>query len=293
MSGQAPHRLAGVMGWPVAHSRSPLIHGHWLAEHGVAGEYRLLPVEPGNLALALKNLHANGFAGCNLTLPHKVAAMPMMDTLDAVALAIGAVNTVVVGAHGELLGRNTDAWGYLHNLRDTTPDWQSHQPAVMLGAGGAARAVAYALGTAGVPEVRIVNRSANKAQELAQTFTQHFAATTGARFVATDWSDLAHALKHASLLVNTTDLGMSGQAPLAIDLSTLPAHAVVSDIVYTPLRTQLLASASQRGLRTSDGLGMLLHQARAGFQAWFGPLPQVTALLRQRVEASLAHPPAT
>jgi shikimate dehydrogenase len=271
---------AGVMGWPVAHSRSPLLHGFWLTQHGIKGAYELLPVRPEDLKTALRGLVVQGFAGCNLTVPHKQAALAMVDHVDAMAARIGAVNTVTVRRDGTLEGRNTDAFGFRENLRAAEPAWRaSAGPAVVLGAGGAARAVVAALLDEGTPEIRLVNRSRDKAAALA--------AALGGAITVIDWSCRATALANAALLVNTTSLGMTGQPPLDLALDALPKTAVVNDIVYAPLETPLLEAARGRGNPAVDGLGMLLHQARPAFAAWFGVTPEVTPALRQTVVASL------
>ena len=272
--------LAGVMGWPIAHSRSPVIHGHWIEQLGMRGAYVPLAVNPVNLPEALQGLSALGFAGCNLTLPHKVDALTCIAELDHVARQIGAVNTVVVQADGSLRGTNTDAFGYIQSLREEQPDWQADSgPAVVLGAGGAARAIVWALADAGVKEIRLFNRSPDKAHEMARQF--------GSPVKALAWEQRHDALADAGLLVNTTTQGMQGQAALDIDLSALPQTALVSDIVYTPLETDLLLRAKLRGNSVVNGLGMLLHQARPGFEAWFGVMPEVTPALWQKVLATL------
>ena len=267
------------MGWPISHSRSPVIHSHWLAELGLRGAYVPLAVNPARLSDALHGLSALGFAGCNLTLPHKTDALACIHQLDDVARQIGAVNTVVVNADGSLRGTNTDAFGYIHSLREAQPGWRADQgAAVVLGAGGAARAVVWALADAGVKDIRLLNRSLDKAQAMAADF--------GAPVQALDWSQRHAALADAGLLVNTTTQGMQGQPALDIDLSALPLHALVSDIVYTPLQTDLLLRAQARGNAVVNGLGMLLHQARPGFQAWFGVMPEVTPALWEKVLAT-------
>jgi shikimate dehydrogenase len=272
---------AGVMGWPVEHSRSPVLHRFWLRQHGIDGDYSLLPVPPEGLAMALRALPQRGFAGCNLTLPHKEAALAIVDEVDAVARRIGAINTIVVKPDGALEGRNTDAFGFLANLQLTEPRWRAATgPAVVLGAGGGARAVAAALGDAGVAEIRVVNRSRERALALA--------AALGAAIRIVDWADRDKALAGAALLVNTTSLGMAGQPSLALALDALPRTAVVYDIVPVPPMTQLLVAARARGNPVIDGLGMLLHQARHGFAAWFGVLPEVTPALRMAVAATLS-----
>jgi len=269
-------RIAGVVGWPVAHSLSPRLHGYWLKHYGIDGAYVPLPVRPEDLTDALRALPKLGFAGSNVTVPHKQAALEAMDDLDEAAGRIGAVNTVVIGGDGRLEGRNTDAFGFIENLREAAPDYRAGQgPAVVLGAGGAARAVVAALLDAGAPEVRIVNRSRARAEALAADF--------GSGCAALPWSEREAALTEAALLVNTTLLGMSGQPALDLPLDRLPVQAVVNDVVYDPLETALLAAARRRGNRAVDGLGMLLHQARPGFEAWFGVAPEVTPALREAV----------
>lgn len=278
LSGSA--RLAGVIGWPVSHSRSPRLHGHWLARHGLDGAYVPLAVAPENLEIALRGLGALGFAGANVTVPHKEAACALVDDLDPLARRIGAVNTLVVGADGRLSGRNTDAHGFMANLRAGAPDWRGDAPAVVLGAGGAARAVVVGLLDAGVPEVRLTNRT----QGRAETMAAELAGDAGTITVI-DWSRRGDALDGAGLVVNTTTLGMAGQAALDLDLAPLPLQAVVTDIVYTPLETPLLANGRARGHTVVDGLGMLLHQAVPGFRAWFGIEPVVDDDLRRFVLA--------
>jgi len=273
-------RVAGVMGWPVAHSRSPRLHGYWLDHCGVDGAYVPFAVAPDDLARALDALPALGVAGVNLTVPHKEAALGRMASLSETARRIGAVNTVIVAEDGSLAGDNTDAFGFIENLRAGAPDWRAEAgPAVVLGAGGAARAVAVALQDTGAPEIRIVNRTPARAERLASDL--------GAPLVARPWDDLDRALADARLLVNATTLGMTGGPAPVIDLAPLPAGAVVNDIVYVPRVTALLAAAAGRGLATVDGLGMLLHQARPGFRAWFGVDPEVTPELRAFVEHDL------
>ncbi|HEX7969457.1 MAG TPA: shikimate dehydrogenase [Stellaceae bacterium] len=274
-------KRAGVMGWPVEHSRSPVLHGFWLKQYNIDGEYVLLPVRPEELATALRGLAARGFAGCNLTIPHKEAALAIVDRVDATARRIGAVNTVIVRSEGSLEGRNTDAFGFYSNLKTALPNWCADAgPAVVLGAGGGGRAVVAALLDNGAPEVRLVNRHRDRAAALA--------AALGGRIEVVDWARREDALAGAALLVNTTSLGMAGQPPLDLALDALPAHAAVNDIVYVPMETPLLAAARKRGNPVVDGLGMLLHQARPGFAAWFGVMPEVTPALRQAVMAGLA-----
>jgi shikimate dehydrogenase len=276
----ASFRTAGIIGWPVGHSRSPLIHGYWLARHGIAGAYVPLPVQPGRVAVAVRGLPALGFAGANVTVPHKEAALAAADTADPLARRIGAANLLVVREDGGVAASNTDAYGFLANLRERCPAWRAAAgPAVVLGAGGSARAVVVSLLDAGVPEVRLLNRTRARAEELADTHDR--------RLVVQDWTAAPRALADAALLVNTTTLGMAGQAPLELDLAALPLAAAVADLVYVPLATTLLAAARARGHPVADGLGMLLHQAVPSFEAWFGVRPEVTAELRAMVEASL------
>jgi shikimate dehydrogenase len=262
-------RIAGIMGWPVGHSRSPVLHNHWLEHYKIDGAYIPLPVEPVYFAQALRILPRLGLCGVNITVPHKEAALAAVDEADATARRIGAVNTVVVRADGSLEGRNTDGYGFLENLRKTRPDWRAGAgPAVVIGAGGAARAVCFALHDAGAPEIRIINRTVSRAEALAIDLKD------GVRVVP--WFDREAALEDAALLVNTTTLGMTGTPPLTIALDSLPVEAVVNDIVYAPLMTELLKAAAARGNPTVGGLGMLIHQARPGFHAWFGVDPEVT-----------------
>ncbi len=273
----AKARLAGVMGWPVDHSLSPRLHGFWLEHYRIDGAYLPLPVAPEHFERALRGLADAGFRGVNLTLPHKQAGLAACHQVEPLAERIGAVNTVVF-QDGRLAGRNTDAFGFLENLRQGAPTWDAAAgPALVLGAGGAARAVAAALLDAGAPEVRLSNRTAARAEALARAL--------GARVVPVAWEGRADALDGLALLVNATSLGMAGQPELDLDLGPLPAAALVTDIVYTPLETPLLARARARGNPAVDGLGMLLHQARPGFEAWFGVAPEVTAELRAFVLA--------
>lgn len=267
------------MGWPVAHSRSPVIHNHWIAEHGLRGAYVLLPVQPERIETALRALPVLGFAGCNLTIPHKVAALGVVDRVESMAQRIGAVNTIVVEADGSLTGRNTDGFGYIQSLLDAQPGWRANSgPAVVLGAGGAARAVIVGLMDCGATEIRLTNRSWAKAHDMAQEF--------GGPVRAIPWEDRHDTLAGAALLVNTTNQGMHGEAALDLSLDQLPAHAMVSDIIYVPLETPLLAAARLRGHVTVNGLGMLLNQARPAFAAWFGVQPDVTPALLAKVLAT-------
>jgi len=269
-------RLAGVMGWPVTHSRSPRLHGYWLRRYSIDGAYVPLPVHPETVTAALRALPLLGFVGANVTVPHKESALAAVDRTTAEARRIGAVNTVVVADDGTLDGRNTDGFGFSENLRAAVPGWSARSgPAVILGAGGSARAVAATLADGGAPEIRLVNRTPERAERLA--------ADLGGPFRVVAWNDRATALADAALLVNSTTLGMTGQPALDLELDRLPSGAVVNDIVYAPLETALLAAARARGNRVVDGLGMLLHQARPGFAAWFGVEPEVTPELRRFV----------
>ena len=265
-------RLAGVMGWPVAHSRSPRIHGYWLEEKGIDGAYLPLAVRPEALGAALAALPALGFRGCNLTAPHKEAALAHMASLSAIARRIGAVNTVTVGEGGALHGDNTDGFGFIGHLRQEASAWRPDLPVAMLGAGGAARAVVDALSAAGVTEIRVANRSPERAAALA--------AEAGDTVRPLPWEEREAALEGCGLLVNTTQLGQVDKPALDLDLGRLPSEAVVYDLVYAPLETDLLKAARARGNATVDGLGMLIHQARPGFAAWFGAEAEVTAGLR-------------
>ncbi|MBL8832821.1 MAG: shikimate dehydrogenase [Rhodospirillales bacterium] len=272
--------MAGVMGWPVMHSRSPRLHNYWLQKHGLAGVYVPLGIKIEGLGAALRALPALGFSGCNLTIPHKVEALKIVDNLDPLAKRIGAANCIVVGPDGSLNGFNNDGWGYIENVVDRVPGWRADAgPVVVVGAGGGARAVIVGLQDRGAREIRLVNRSPERAAALV--------AQIGGSITTIAWNDRNRALDGAAMVVNTTSQGMVGQPALDLSLDVLPKTALVSDIVYTPLETPLLAAARKRGNPTVDGLGMLLHQARPAFKAWFGVLPEVTAELRQSIEATL------
>ena len=270
---------ACVMGWPVAHSLSPALHNYWLKRHGIAGEYTRQAVPPAELAAALQGLRAGDWRGCNLTIPHKETALPLLDRIDGAARRIGAVNTVVV-EDGRLAGTNTDGFGFLENLRTAVAGFDAKAgPAVVLGAGGAARAIVDALSEAGAPAIRLTNRSLERAGALARTL--------GGPIEPVPWERRAAALDGAALLINATSLGMEKNPPLDLDLARLPKAAVVNDIVYAPLETPLLKTARARGHRVVDGLGMLLHQGRPGFKLWFGAMPEVTTELRAAVLAAM------
>jgi shikimate dehydrogenase len=270
LSGKA--KVAGLIGWPVAHSRSPRVHGYWLAEHGIDGAYVPLPVAPDKLEVAVRGLAAAGLRGVNVTIPHKQAVMALCDAIDDTACRIGAVN-VLIFDDGRIRGTNTDSFGFMANLKAGAPNYGAAKaPAVLLGAGGGARAVAAGLLDAGLPELRLCNRSRDRAAQLAEDI--------GGPITVVPWEERAAALAGSGLLVNSTSLGMTGQPPLDMPLDDLDPGAVVCDLVYSPLETALLAAARARGCTGVDGLGMLLHQARPCFTAWFGPDPQVTPALR-------------
>lgn len=273
LSGKA--KIAGIFGWPIAHSRSPRLHGFWLEKYDVDGTYVPLAVTPERFEAAFRALPALGFRGVNITLPHKEAALENCDVVDDQARRIGAVNTVVVDESGKLIGSNTDAFGFIESIRQESNWSVDLGPALVLGAGGAARAVTVALIDAGVSTVRIANRTHARAEA--------FSAEFGERVSVVDWEARGDALGDLGLLVNTTTLGMLGHDPLDLDLSGLAKTAVVNDIVYTPLQTPLLRDAAARGNRTVDGLGMLLHQAQPGFEKWFGIRPTVDDTLRRFV----------
>lgn len=273
-------RVAGVIGWPVAHSLSPRVHGYWLQHYGIDGAYVPLPVKPENVASALAGLPKLGLVGANVTVPHKEAALASAHEATAFAKYIGAANTLVVRTDGTVLADNTDARGFIENLKAGYPAWNAKAgPAVVLGAGGAARAVCAGLLECGVEQLVLCNRSRDRAETLAEVF--------GAAIRVVPWDDRGNAILDAALVVNTTTLGMAGQPNLEIKLDGLPLSAVVTDLVYRPLKTDLLVAAAARGNPVVDGLGMLLHQARPGFAAWFGVDPEVTDALREFVLAGM------
>jgi len=279
MSATKAFGLAGIIGWPVAHSRSPVVHNYWLAEHHLQGSYVLLPVLPERLPAALAGLVALGFRGCNVTTPHKQAVMPLIEHIDPMAARIGAVNTIVVQDDGSLRGFNNDGNGFVQSLRDEKPGWRPDEgPITILGAGGAARAILVALAAQGSKEIRLVNRTFEKAQTLA--------AELGPPIVAVRWEERAEALRGAATLINATTQGSAGKPPLDLPLDALPREAIVGDAIYVPPETPLLAAARARGNRTANGLGMLLNQARPAFEAWFGVMPSITPGLRRAIEAT-------
>jgi len=267
-------QLAGILGWPVAHSRSPLIHNYWISELGLDAAYLPLPVAPDDFADAVRALPKLGLAGANVTVPHKQAAFELADSLDPLAKRLGAVNTLVFAKDGSIEGRNTDVHGFLENLRAGAPDIDfAAGHTVVLGAGGAARAVIAGLLEAGCKKVRILNRTTERAEALAEDFGD-------SRIDVEHWERREASLGDASLLINATSLGMEGAAALDLSLDALPDSAVVNDLVYAPLETDLLRAARDKGCRAVDGLGMLLHQAAPAFEAWFGVSPAVTDGLR-------------
>ena len=271
--------LAGVMGDPVMHSRSPKLHNYWLAKYGLAGAYVPLAITAGYLRAALRALPALGFSGCNLTIPHKEAALALVDKVDPLARRIGAVNCVVVAADGSLEGQNHDAFGYVESIREAQPSWRADRgPIVVIGAGGGARAVLVGLLDGGAREIRLVNRTPARAKSLAREL--------GGPIIALNWNEREAALGGAAMLINATNQGMVGEPALDLALDSLPVTALVSDIIYIPRETALLAAARKRGNPTVNGLGMLLHQARPAFHAWFGIMPEVTPELRATIEAT-------
>ena len=272
-------RRACVIGWPIEHSRSPLIHGYWLERYGIEGRYEKVAVAPEDAAAFLKGLESGGYVGCNVTVPLKEIAFAAVEEREDCARAVGAVNTVWI-ENGRLVGANTDTYGFMTHLDASAPQWREHdRPVTLIGAGGAARAIAFGFVAAGVGAVRIVNRTRERADALA--------ADLGPRVQAHAWGDLARAVADAGVVVNTTTIGMKGEGSVPIDVRILGSDCVVADIVYVPPETRLLADARAAGLATVDGLGMLLHQAAPGFERWFGVRPEVTGELRARLVADI------
>jgi shikimate dehydrogenase len=272
-------KRACVIGWPIEHSRSPLIHNHWLKVYGIDGAYTKEAVRPEEVGTFLKSLAANGYVGCNVTVPHKEAAFAAADEKDESASAVGAANTLWL-EHGKLFAANTDTYGFMTNLALQAPGWDAlDAPVAILGAGGAARAITYGFLKAGVGEIRVFNRTLARAEALAKDF--------GPRVKAFDWSERGKRSRRCAVLVNTTTIGLNGVGSIDIDFHTFDATCVVADIVYVPLETELIVRAMGRGLRTVDGLGMLLHQAVPGFQKWFGVRPEVTPELREILVADI------
>jgi len=275
----AKARAACLIGWPAAHSRSPLIHHYWLRTLGIEGGYSIEAIPPEGFAEFVLHLAGHGFVGANITRPHKERALAL-SVPDARARAVGAANTLWY-EQGELRSTNTDIEGFIDNLDASAPSWDGADEALVLGAGGASRAVVFGLIERGIARVHLANRTKERARRLADQF--------GAKVHPAAWENIGDLLPRARLLVNTTSLGMHGQPALDVDIGRLPSDAVVADLVYVPLETPLLLAAKARGLKTADGLGMLLHQAVRGFELWFGRRPQVTSELRSLVEADLTR----
>ncbi len=270
--------LAGVIGHPVGHSRSPKLHGHWLKTYGLEGHYVPMDVAPADLEAVLRTLPKAGFVGTNVTVPHKEAALRIADHVSDRATVIGAANTLVFREDGSIHADNTDGYGFMENLRAGAPDWNAKDgPAVVFGAGGAARAVLQALADEGVPEILLTNRTRTRADHLKEEF--------GQRITVVDWVQAGNVIENAELVVNTTSLGMQGQPELRVPLDGLQPGVVVTDLVYAPLKTNLLETAEEAGCTVVDGLGMLLHQAVPGFERWFGVRPEVNDDLRVAVLA--------
>ncbi|MBL4602684.1 MAG: shikimate dehydrogenase [Emcibacteraceae bacterium] len=275
-------KIAGVVGDPISHSLSPVLHGYWLKKYDIKGEYEAFHVAPNELPDFIKRLKTNKIEGVNFTVPHKESVMGLVDELDSAAEKIGAVNTVYFTDEGKLLGSNTDGYGFIKNLKQSITNWIStNKVAVIIGAGGAARAATVSLLDDGIDEIRLINRTHSRAVALSEEIGDK-------RIKAILWDDYEQALLGADLLVNVTTLGMTGQPELVLNINNLPIGAVVYDIVYNPLETDLLKRARERGNKTVDGLGMLLHQAAPGFKAWFGIFPEVDDDLRHHLIKALA-----
>jgi shikimate dehydrogenase len=276
MSEQPRIPLAGVIGHPIAHSRSPALHGYWLRRYGLKGHYIPMDVAPADLRETLALLPRLGFVGLNVTIPHKEAVLQLADVITDRAALIGAANTLIFRRDGRIQADNTDGAGFIANLRQSAPDWNpAAAPAALFGAGGAARAVVAALLEVGVPEIRITNRTRPRAEALRSDF--------GAKLVVVDWVQAGNMLEGAGTVVNTTSLGMTGKPEFRVPLDALEPSALVTDLVYAPLKTRLLAEAEAMGCRVVDGLGMLLHQAAPGFERWFGQRPEVDQATRDTV----------
>jgi shikimate dehydrogenase len=271
--------LAGVMGWPIAQSRSPVMHNYWIEKYQLSGRYVPLAVKPERLADAIRGLPALGFRGCNLTMPHKQYAMTMIDSLTDTARRIGAVNCIVVGDDGRMSGTNHDGNGYVMSVQEVAPHWKpSDGPIAILGAGGAARAIIVALLERGATEIRLINRTVEKAERIAKELDPAIKPIS--------WDQRSDAIGDVALLVNATNQGMAGSPALDISLDRLSPQTLVSDLIYVPPQTSFLAAAKARGNVTINGLGMLLHQARPAFQAWFGVMPEISADLRATIMAT-------
>ena len=268
--------IAGVIGWPIAHSRSPRLHGHWLQRYGIAGSYVALPVMPEHLAEVLRAMPRMGFVGANVTIPHKESVLALADVVTDRAALIGAANTLIFRPDGKIHADNTDGYGFIANIRQNAPGWiPDLGPAAVIGAGGAARAVVASLLESGVTELRIANRTRVRAEQIKAEF--------GAKVVVYDWAQAGNMLEGATTVVNATSMGMTGKQALRVPLDALAPGTLVTDLVYTPLMTDFLLEAQSRGCQVVDGLGMLLHQAAPGFERWFGRRPEVDEALRQAV----------
>ncbi|MFO1303300.1 MAG: shikimate dehydrogenase [Burkholderiales bacterium] len=279
MAGPHDFGIAGLLGWPVAHSRSPVIHNHWLAQFGIPGRYVLFPVPPEKLEAAVRGIQVLGLRGCNVTTPHKQAIFPLLDRVDELARRIGAVQTVVVEKDGSLTGFNNDGNGFIQSLKDAKPDWRPDSgPILVLGAGGASRAVVASLAAQGAKEIRLANRTQDKAQEIADA--------VGSLVKVVPWEQREDALDGVALVANATSAGSAGKPPLDIALDRLPRHAIAGDLIYVPPETPFLAAARARGNVTVNGLGLLLNQARPAFNAWFGVMPQITPELLRAIQAT-------
>jgi shikimate dehydrogenase len=280
MAHQDRFLLAGVMGWPVMHSRSPAFHNYWMRKLGLTGTYVPLAIRPEHLAAALRGLHPLGFSGVNVTIPHKQEAMKIVDEVDALARSIGAISCIVVRSDGSLAGTNNDCYGFIHALRQEQPGWRADAgPIAVIGAGGGSRAVCYGLKQENAREIRLVNRGFERAKEIEREF--------GGPIRALRWEERHDALEGVAMVVNTTSQGMVGNPALDLKLERLPKGALAADIVYIPLETPFLAAARSRGNRTINGLGMLLNQGRPAWKAWFGIEPEVTPELRAMVEKTI------
>ncbi|MDS9466798.1 shikimate dehydrogenase [Paracoccus sp. MBLB3053] len=265
--------IAGVLGWPIAHSRSPRLHGHWLSKYGIAGHYIPVPVMPEHLADVLRVMPRMGFVGANVTIPHKESVLALADVVTDRAALIGAANTLIFRPDGKIHADNTDGYGFIANIRQNAPDWHADQgPAAVIGAGGAARAVVASLLESGVTELRICNRTRIRAEQIRSEF--------GAKVIVYDWAQAGNMLEGAATVVNATSMGMEGKPPLRVPMEALAPGTLVTDLVYTPLMTAFLEEAKARGCQIVDGLGMLLHQAAPGFERWFGHRPEVDDELR-------------
>ncbi len=267
---------AGVIGYPIKHSKSPVLHGHWLKRYGLSGEYVALEFPPEKFESSLRKLPKKGFKGVNITIPYKETVLTLAESVTDRAALIGAANTIHFHADGSIGADNTDGYGFIQNLRQNAPDWvPESRPALVIGAGGAARAIVWALLNEGAPRVRLANRTKIRAENLANHF--------GAKVEVVEWDQVSEAMEGAATIVNTTSLGMEGQPELRVHFDSADQDALVTDIVYAPLITPFLAKAAEQGLKTVDGLGMLLHQAVPGFESWFGRTPEVDDELRQAV----------